>query len=122
VYGAYYRRLSKKVQAALAGANAVAEETLSAMATVRAHAAQDGARAAYSAKLDVFYGLQAGGTRGALACVRGRRGRRGGSGSGRNTRLGLTARQARGRERAHPALTCARPGCRTACTQHCNLP
>lgn len=28
------------------------------MPTVRAHAAQDGARAAYSAKLDVFYGLQ----------------------------------------------------------------
>ena len=58
MYGAYYRKLSKKVQSALADANAVAEETLSAMPTVRAHAAQDGARAAYSAKLDVFYGLQ----------------------------------------------------------------
>lgn len=52
------------MQAALADANAVAEETLSAMPTVRAHAAQDSARAAYSAKLDVFYVLQ---TREALA-------------------------------------------------------
>ena len=40
VYGAYYRKLSKKTQAALADANAVAEEVLSSMATVRAHAAQ----------------------------------------------------------------------------------
>lgn len=36
VYGGYYRKLSKKVQAALAEANAVAEEVLSAMPTVRA--------------------------------------------------------------------------------------
>jgi len=35
VYGSYYRKLSKRVQTALAEANAVAEEVLSAMATVR---------------------------------------------------------------------------------------
>jgi hypothetical protein len=34
VYGSYYRQLSKKAQAALAEANAVAEEVLSAQATV----------------------------------------------------------------------------------------
>lgn len=34
VYGSYYRKLSKKVQAALAEANAVAEENLSAISTV----------------------------------------------------------------------------------------
>ncbi len=34
VYGSYYRKLSKRVQSALAEANAVAEEVLSAMATV----------------------------------------------------------------------------------------
>ncbi|WIA09667.1 hypothetical protein OEZ85_009053 [Tetradesmus obliquus] len=55
VYGSYYRKLSKKAQAALAEANAVAEEVLSAQATVRAHAAQDSAKASYAAKLHVFY-------------------------------------------------------------------
>jgi ABC-type multidrug transport system fused ATPase/permease subunit len=35
VYGSYYRKLSKKAQAALAEANAVAEEVLSAQSTVR---------------------------------------------------------------------------------------
>eukprot|EP00878_Enallax_costatus_P014219 GHUV01014873.1.p1 GENE.GHUV01014873.1~~GHUV01014873.1.p1 ORF type:complete len:765 (+),score=113.02 GHUV01014873.1:294-2588(+) len=55
VYGSYYRKLSKKSQAALAEANAVAEETLSAQSTVRAHAAQDSAKASYAAKLHVFY-------------------------------------------------------------------
>lgn len=35
IYGSYYRKLSKRVQSALAEANAVAEEVLSAMATVR---------------------------------------------------------------------------------------
>jgi hypothetical protein len=34
VYGGFYRKLSKRVQAALAEANAVAEEALSAMTTV----------------------------------------------------------------------------------------
>lgn len=34
VYGGYYRKLSKKAQAALAEANAVAEEVLSAQPTV----------------------------------------------------------------------------------------
>lgn len=55
VYGSYYRKLSKKSQAALAEANAVAEEALSAQSTVRAHAAQDSAKAAYAGKLHVFY-------------------------------------------------------------------
>ena len=40
VYGKYYSRLSKKVQAELAAANGVAEEVLSTMTTVKAHAAQ----------------------------------------------------------------------------------
>jgi hypothetical protein len=35
VYGSYYRKLSKKAQAALAEANALAEEVLSAQSTVR---------------------------------------------------------------------------------------
>ncbi len=40
VYGRYYSKLAKKVQAALAEANGVAEEVLSTMTTVKAHAAQ----------------------------------------------------------------------------------
>ncbi|KAF8073219.1 Abcb9 [Scenedesmus sp. PABB004] len=59
VYGAFYRRLSKKAQAALAEANAVAEEVLSAQATVRAHAAQGSAAASYADRLAVFYALMA---------------------------------------------------------------
>lgn len=58
LYGSYYRRLSKKVQTELAEANGVAEEVLSAMTTVRAHAAQDSAESAYSNKLHGFYVLQ----------------------------------------------------------------
>jgi ABC-type multidrug transport system fused ATPase/permease subunit len=41
VYGAFYRRMSKKVQTELAEANSVAEEALSTMTTVKAHAAED---------------------------------------------------------------------------------
>lgn len=45
VYGNYYAALSKKVQAELAAANSVAEEALSTMTTVKAHAAQVGLNA-----------------------------------------------------------------------------
>ncbi|KAL6777216.1 hypothetical protein ACKKBF_B20615 [Auxenochlorella protothecoides x Auxenochlorella symbiontica] len=58
VYGSYYRKLSKRVQSELAEANSVAEEALSSMTTVKAHAAEDSTRAAYAAKLARFYSLQ----------------------------------------------------------------
>ncbi|KAG2446750.1 hypothetical protein HYH02_008311 [Chlamydomonas schloesseri] len=58
VYGRFYSRLSKRVQAELAAANGVAEEVLSTMTTVKAHAAQDSAEVAYAAKLADFYKLQ----------------------------------------------------------------
>ena len=58
LYGAYYRRMSKKVQTELAEANSVAEEALSSMTTVKAHAAEDSTLAAYAAKLRRFYVLQ----------------------------------------------------------------
>ncbi|CAL5221232.1 g3384 [Coccomyxa viridis] len=57
VYGAYYRELAKAVQNELAEANTVAEESLSSMATVRSHAAEDSARAAYQHRLHLFYKL-----------------------------------------------------------------
>ncbi len=38
VYGRYYKKLSKRVQAELATANATADEVLSTMTTVKAHA------------------------------------------------------------------------------------
>ena len=52
------RELAKAVQSELAGANAVAEEALSCMATVRSHAAEGSARAAYAGRLRAFYTLQ----------------------------------------------------------------
>lgn len=52
------RELAKAVQKELADANTVAEESLSSMTTVRAHAAEDSARAAYQACLKKFYTLQ----------------------------------------------------------------
>lgn len=58
LYGAYYRRMSKKVQTELAEANSVAEEALSSMTTVKAHAAEDSTLVAYAAKLHRFYVLQ----------------------------------------------------------------
>ncbi|GLC71744.1 hypothetical protein PLESTF_001161500 [Pleodorina starrii] len=58
VYGKYYSKMSKKVQAELANANVVADEVLSTMTTVKAHAVQDSAEAAYAAKLRDFYKLQ----------------------------------------------------------------
>lgn len=57
VYGSYYRKLSKKVQSELAAANSVAEEALSTITTVRAHAAEGSMKAAYSARLQSFYAL-----------------------------------------------------------------
>ncbi|KAK9788445.1 hypothetical protein WJX73_000962 [Symbiochloris irregularis] len=58
VYGAYFRKLGKKVQAELAEANAVADEALGNVGTVRAHAAEDSVKAAYAAKLQLFYVLE----------------------------------------------------------------
>ena len=52
------RKLAKQVQTELANANSVADEVLSSMTTVRAHAADDSAKAAYHAKLLKFYALQ----------------------------------------------------------------
>lgn len=52
------RELAKAVQTELAGANAVAEEALSSMVTVRSHAAEDSTRAAYAHCLRAFYMLQ----------------------------------------------------------------
>ncbi|GIL53327.1 hypothetical protein Vafri_8954 [Volvox africanus] len=57
-YGKFYSKLSKRVQAELATANAVADEVLSTMTTVKAHAIQDSAEATYAAKLTDFYKLQ----------------------------------------------------------------
>ena len=51
------RELAKAVQNELAEANTVAEESLSSMATVRSHAAEDSARAAYQHRLRLFYKL-----------------------------------------------------------------
>lgn len=48
------------MQTELANANSVADEVLSSMTTVRAHAADDSAKAAYRAKLLKFYALQVG--------------------------------------------------------------
>ena len=52
---AAHRRISKRTQKMLADANCVAEETLSTMTTVKAHAAQDSAKAGYGALLHRFY-------------------------------------------------------------------
>ncbi|GAX81286.1 hypothetical protein CEUSTIGMA_g8718.t1 [Chlamydomonas eustigma] len=54
VYGKYYQKLSKELRTELAEANAVAEEVLSAMSTVKAHAAQDSSEAAYHTKLESY--------------------------------------------------------------------
>ncbi|KAL6751648.1 hypothetical protein V8C86DRAFT_2773879 [Haematococcus lacustris] len=57
VYGRYFASLAKRVQAELAEANSVADEVLSSMTTVKAHAAQDSAEADYAVKLDKFFAL-----------------------------------------------------------------
>ncbi len=58
----WLRELAKAVQKELADANSVAEEALSSMTTVRAHAAENSAKAAYQECLRKFYTLQVCGT------------------------------------------------------------
>ena len=58
VYGGYYRKLSKKVQEVLAEANVVADECLSTMTTVKAHAAEASAEHDYGERLRAFTHLQ----------------------------------------------------------------
>ncbi|XP_063397475.1 ABC-type oligopeptide transporter ABCB9-like [Mytilus trossulus] len=55
VYGEYYRDLASKVQDALAAANNVAEEALSAIRTVRSFANEDGEKDRYRTSLDKAY-------------------------------------------------------------------
>ncbi|XP_030647204.1 ABC-type oligopeptide transporter ABCB9 [Chanos chanos] len=55
LYGEYYKRLTKEVQTSLAQANKVAEETISAMRTVRSFANEEQEAESYYAKLlEVF--------------------------------------------------------------------
>lgn len=56
-YGEYYKRLTKDVQTALAEANKVAEETISAMRTVRSFASEDQEADSYYSKLLVMFQL-----------------------------------------------------------------
>ncbi|KAM9194996.1 ABC-type oligopeptide transporter ABCB9 [Dugong dugon] len=57
VYGKYYKRLSKEVQSALARASSTAEETISAMKTVRSFANEEEEAEVYSCKLQQVYNL-----------------------------------------------------------------
>ncbi|XP_056139117.1 ATP-binding cassette sub-family B member 9 [Lampris incognitus] len=57
VYGEYYKRLTKEVQTAFAEANKVAEETISAMRTVRSFANEDREADSYYARLMVIFQL-----------------------------------------------------------------
>ncbi|XP_070821297.1 ABC-type oligopeptide transporter ABCB9 [Chaetodon trifascialis] len=57
LYGKYYKRLTKDVQTTLAEANKVAEETISAMRTVRSFANECGEADSYYAKLLVMLQL-----------------------------------------------------------------
>ncbi|RLV99834.1 hypothetical protein DV515_00009297 [Chloebia gouldiae] len=57
VYGKYYQKLSKDVQSALAKANNTAEETISAMKTVRSFANEEAEANAYWQKLQQVYKL-----------------------------------------------------------------
>uniref|UniRef100_A0A1A7X1F7 ABC-type oligopeptide transporter ABCB9 n=2 Tax=Iconisemion striatum TaxID=60296 RepID=A0A1A7X1F7_9TELE len=57
VYGEYYKKLTKEVQTTLAEANKVAEETISAMRTVRSFANESGEADSYYAKLLVMFQL-----------------------------------------------------------------
>ncbi|XP_034154754.2 ATP-binding cassette sub-family B member 9 [Pangasianodon hypophthalmus] len=55
LYGEYYKKLTKEVQTSLAQANKVAEETISAMRTVRSFAGEDHEAESYYTKLlEVF--------------------------------------------------------------------
>lgn len=57
VYGKYYKRLSKEVQSALAQASSTAEETISAMKTVRSFANEEEEAEVYGRKLQQVYRL-----------------------------------------------------------------
>ncbi|XP_029961299.1 ABC-type oligopeptide transporter ABCB9 [Salarias fasciatus] len=57
LYGQYYKKLTKEVQTTLAEANKVAEETISAMRTVRSFANESGEADSYYAKLLVMFRL-----------------------------------------------------------------
>ncbi|XP_058547616.1 ABC-type oligopeptide transporter ABCB9 [Neofelis nebulosa] len=57
IYGRYYKRLSKEVQNALARASSTAEETISAMKTVRSFANEEEEAEVYSRKLQQVYKL-----------------------------------------------------------------
>ncbi|NXR07968.1 ABCB9 protein, partial [Semnornis frantzii] len=57
VYGKYYKKLSKDVQSALAKANNTAEETISAMKTVRSFANEEAEANVYWQKLQQVYKL-----------------------------------------------------------------
>ncbi|KAM6965345.1 ABC-type oligopeptide transporter ABCB9 [Aplochiton taeniatus] len=57
MYGEYYKRLTKDVQTALAEANKVAEETISAMKTVRSFASEEQEAESYYARLMVMFQL-----------------------------------------------------------------
>ncbi|XP_078141355.1 ABC-type oligopeptide transporter ABCB9-like [Centroberyx gerrardi] len=57
IYGEYYKKLTKAEQTALAEANKVAEETISAMRTVRSFANEDREADCYYARLMVMFQL-----------------------------------------------------------------
>uniref|UniRef100_A0A8D2D550 ABC-type oligopeptide transporter ABCB9 n=1 Tax=Sciurus vulgaris TaxID=55149 RepID=A0A8D2D550_SCIVU len=57
IYGKYYKRLSKEVQSALARASNTAEETISAMKTVRSFANEEEEAEVYLRKLQQVYKL-----------------------------------------------------------------
>ncbi|KAG2470599.1 ATP-binding cassette sub-family B member 9 [Polypterus senegalus] len=57
LYGKYYKRLAREVQDALAKANNIAEETISAMKTVRSFANEDNEVEVYWEKLQHMYKL-----------------------------------------------------------------
>ncbi|XP_017289460.1 ATP-binding cassette sub-family B member 9 isoform X1 [Kryptolebias marmoratus] len=57
LYGEYYKKLTKEVQTTLADANKVAEETISAMRTVRSFANERGEADSYYSKLLVMFQL-----------------------------------------------------------------
>ncbi|XP_072271896.1 ABC-type oligopeptide transporter ABCB9 [Pyxicephalus adspersus] len=57
VYGKYYKKLSKEVQTALAKANSTAEETISAIKTVRSFANEQTEASVYSDKLQQLFTL-----------------------------------------------------------------
>ncbi len=58
IYGNFYKKLAKTVQARLAAANDVALEALAAFTTVQAHAAEDGVMGSYGDKLQAYYQTQ----------------------------------------------------------------